>query len=70
MELPDSKDEEGNPVRGMVQNLEEDNAGIVLFGGAKSVKEGDKVQRTREIASVPVGDGLYLAALLTRLDGP
>ncbi len=58
VELPDSKDEEGNPVRGMVQNLEEDNAGIVLFGGARYVKEGDKVQRTKEIASLPVGEGL------------
>ncbi len=58
VELPDSKDEDGNPVRGMVQNLEEDNAGIVLFGGAQFVKEGDKVQRTKEIASLPVGDGL------------
>jgi F-type H+/Na+-transporting ATPase subunit alpha len=58
VELPDSKDEDGNPVRGMVQNLEEDNAGIVLFGGSKSVKEGDKVQRTKEIASLPVGEGL------------
>ena len=58
VELPDSKDEEGNPIRGMVQNLEEDNAGIVLFGGARYVKEGDKVQRTKEIASLPVGDGL------------
>ncbi len=58
VELPDSKDEEGKPVRGMVQNLEEDNVGIVLFGGSKSVKEGDKVQRTKEIASLPVGEGL------------
>ncbi len=58
VELPDSKDEEGKPIRGMVQNLEEDNVGIVLFGGAKSVIEGDKVQRTKEIASLPVGEGL------------
>jgi len=58
VELPDSKDEDGNPIRGMVQNLEEDNAGIVLFGGARFVKEGDKVQRTKEIASLPVGEGL------------
>ncbi len=58
IELPDSKDENGNPIRGMVQNLEEDNVGIVLFGGARFIKEGDKVQRTREIASLPVGEGL------------
>ncbi len=58
VELPDSRDEEGHPIRGMVQNLEEDNVGIVLFGGARFVREGDKVRRTREIASLPVGDGL------------
>lgn len=58
VELTESRDEEGNPIRGMVQNLEEDNVGIVLFGGANFVKEGDKVQRTKEIASLPVGEGL------------
>lgn len=58
VELPDSRDEDGKPIRGMVQNLEEDNVGIVLFGGAKFVKEGDKVQRTKEIASLPVGEGV------------
>lgn len=58
VELPDSKDNDGLPVRGMVQNLEEDNVGIVLFGGARFVKEGDSVQRTREIASLPVGEGV------------
>ncbi len=58
IELPDSKDDEGNPIRGMVQNLEEDNVGIVLFGGAQYIKEGDKVQRTQEIASLPVGEGI------------
>lgn len=58
VELPDSRDEDGKPIRGMVQNLEEDNVGIVLFGGARFVKEGDKVHRTKEIASLPVGNGL------------
>ncbi len=58
VELPDSRDEDGKPIRGMVQNLEEDNVGIVLFGGARFVKEGDKVQRTKEIASLPVGEGV------------
>ncbi|MFO8030445.1 MAG: F0F1 ATP synthase subunit alpha, partial [Cyclonatronaceae bacterium] len=58
VELPDSKDEDGNPIRGMVQNLEEDNVGIVLFGGTRFVKEGDQVHRTKEIASLPVGEGV------------
>ncbi|MDZ7714720.1 MAG: F0F1 ATP synthase subunit alpha [Balneolaceae bacterium] len=58
VDLPDSKDEEGNSVRGMVLNLEEDNVGIVLFGGTSAVEEGDTVRRTKDIASINVGDGL------------
>lgn len=58
VELPDSLDEEGNPIYGMVLNLEEDNVGIVLFGSTSAVEEGHSVRRTKEIASVPVGDGL------------
>ncbi|HEY6196854.1 MAG TPA: F0F1 ATP synthase subunit alpha [Candidatus Eisenbacteria bacterium] len=42
-------------VMGMVLNLEEDNVGAVLFGSDKNIKEGDRVERTGRIASVPVG---------------
>src|SRR5690625_4412532 len=58
VELPDSIDIDGNPVRGMVLNLEEDNVGIVLFGSSKVVEEGHQVRRTRNIASLQVGDGV------------
>jgi F-type H+-transporting ATPase subunit alpha len=58
VELPDSPDGEGNPVRGMVLNLEEDNVGIVLFGSSDLVEEGHTVKRTKSIASLQVGDGL------------
>ncbi|MDX1667153.1 MAG: F0F1 ATP synthase subunit alpha, partial [Saprospiraceae bacterium] len=58
VELPDSIDEDGNAVRGMVLNLEEDNVGVVLFGSTSAVEEGDTVRRTRDIASINVGDGL------------
>lgn len=58
VELPDSVDEDGNPIRGMVLNLEEDNVGIVLFGSSKVVEEGHTVKRTKSIASLNVGDGL------------
>lgn len=58
VELPDSVNEEGNPVRGMVLNLEEDNVGIVLFGSSKVVEEGHTVKRTKSIASLNVGDGV------------
>src|SRR5690625_8030859 len=53
-ELPDSIDTDGNPVRGMVLNLEEDNVGIVLFGSSKVVEEGKQVRRNRNIASMQV----------------
>lgn len=58
VELPDSIDRDGNPVRGMVLNLEEDNVGIVLFGSSNIVEEGHSVKRTKSIASLQVGEGL------------
>ena len=67
--LPDSKDEGGNPVEGMVLNLEEDNVGIVLFGSSTLVKEGHKVRRTKKIASIEVGDGV-LGRVLDPLGNP
>ena len=45
-------------VMAMVLNLEEDNVGVVLFGSDKNIKEGDRVERTGRIASVPVGKAL------------
>lgn len=56
--LPDSLDSNGDPIRGMVLNLEEDNVGIVLFGPTTFVEEGHTVKRTKNIASLEVGDGL------------
>ena len=45
-------------IMGMVLNLEEDNVGVVLFGSDKNIKEGDRVERTGRIASVPVGPAM------------
>jgi len=42
-------------VFGMALNLENTIVGIVIFGNDRQVKEGDKVQRTNSIISVPVG---------------
>ena len=72
VELPDSIDQNGNPIRGMVLNLEEDNAGIVLFGKSTPVEEGHTVKRTKSIASLPVGDeilGRVIDPLGRPLDG-
>ncbi len=47
-----------NGLRALVLNLEEDNVGVVLLGDPKGIKEGATVKRTKQIASVKVGDGL------------
>lgn len=43
---------------GMIQNLEAERVGIVLFGDFSTVAVGDEVRRTGRIMSVPVGDAL------------
>jgi F-type H+-transporting ATPase subunit alpha len=45
-------------LRAIVLNLEEDNVGAVLLGPSVGIKEGDTVKRTRQIASVNVGEGM------------
>ena len=47
-----------NGVQAIVQNLEEDNVGVVILGNADSISEGDVVKRTKRIASIKVGEGL------------
>lgn len=44
--------------QGIVQNLEEDNVGVVMLAETKTINEGDIVRRTRRIASIRVGDSL------------
>ena len=47
-----------NGVRAIALNLEEDNVGVVLLGESGTIKEGSKVKRTGQIASIKVGEGL------------
>jgi F-type H+-transporting ATPase subunit alpha len=47
-----------NGVRAIALNLEEDNVGVVLMGEGKNIKEGSKVSRTGQIASIKVGEGM------------
>ncbi|TYR33920.1 F0F1 ATP synthase subunit alpha [Sphingobacterium phlebotomi] len=47
-----------NGLEGIVLNLEEDNAGVVLLGSSDEIKEGDTVKRTKRIASIKVGEGM------------
>jgi F-type H+-transporting ATPase subunit alpha len=45
-------------VKAIALNLEEDNVGVVLMGEAAGIKEGAKVKRTGQIASIKVGEGV------------
>ncbi len=47
-----------NGIRGLALNLEENNVGVVIMGPDRNIHEGDRVERTGEIASVPVGEEL------------
>jgi F-type H+-transporting ATPase subunit alpha len=63
---------ERSGITGLTLNLESDNVGIAIFGEDSDIKEGDTVQRTKRIASVPVGDNLagrILDALGRPIDG-
>src|ERR1041384_2087759 len=59
-------------VYGIALNLEEESVGAVLLGEFKEIKEGDPVQRTGRIISVPVGEellGRVVNALGRPIDG-
>jgi F-type H+-transporting ATPase subunit alpha len=47
-----------NGVKAIALNLEEDNVGVVLMGDSGDIKEGTKVRRTGNIASIKVGEGM------------
>jgi F-type H+-transporting ATPase subunit alpha len=54
---------------GIVLNLEVDNVGVVLLGEATDIKEGDKVKRTKRIASIMAGEGM-LSRVINTLGEP
>ncbi len=61
-----------NGVKAIALNLEEDNVGVVLMGESTEIKEGDKVKRTGQIASIMVGEGMcgrVINTLGTPIDG-
>lgn len=47
-----------NGIQAIALNLEEDNVGLVLMGPSEKIQEGDKVRRTGQVASIPVGEGM------------
>src|SRR5476651_632906 len=58
-----------NGVKAIALNLEEDNVGVVLMGDAAGIKEGAKVKRTGQIASIKVGEGM-LGRVINTLGEP
>lgn len=48
-----------NGVKGVAMNLEESNVGVILLNDVDSITENMTVRRTGEIASIPVGEGLF-----------
>ncbi len=47
-----------NGTIGLALNLDEDTIGAVVLGGVEAIEEGQTVEATGEILSVPVGDGV------------
>jgi F-type H+-transporting ATPase subunit alpha len=47
-----------NGVQAIALNLEEDNVGVVMMGEYSEIREGAKVRRTGQIASIKVGEGM------------
>ncbi len=47
-----------NGTYGMALNLEENSVAVVMLGDDADIKEGDTVERTHEVVSVPVGEAL------------
>ena len=61
-----------NGIKGMVQDIQKDEIGCILFGSDTGIKEGTKVARTKKKAGIPVGDkfiGRVINALGAPIDG-
>ena len=61
-----------NGLKGMVQDIQKDEIGCILFGSVTGIKEGTKVARTKKKAGIPVGDkfiGRVINALGAPIDG-
>ncbi len=58
-----------NGVKGMVQNIERDRIGVILFGDEEDIVEGSRGIRTGKMAGIPVGDA-YLGRVVDALGAP
>ena len=48
-----------NGVKGVALNLEESTVGVILLNDVNKVTENMTVKRTGQIASIPVGEGVF-----------
>lgn len=70
LRFPDAPD--GEEIQGIALNLEEGVVGTIILGSFDHIKEGDTVERTGEILSVPVGEamiGRVVDPLMRPIDG-
>lgn len=58
-----------NGVKGMVQDIRQNEIGVILFGRDTGIKEGTKVIRTKKKAGVPVGEG-FVGRVVNALGEP
>ena len=58
-----------NGVRGLALNLEEETVGAIILGEYSTIKEGDEVKTTGEVASVPVGEN-FIGRVVNALGQP
>ena len=58
-----------NGVKGMVQDIRQNEIGCILFGRDTGIKEGTKVVRTKEKAGVPAGKG-FIGRVVNALGEP
>src|SRR6201989_1706989 len=56
-------------VLGVAMNLDEHSIGAVILGDFETIEQGQQVKRTRNVLSVPVGDG-FLARVINPLGQP
>ena len=58
-----------NGVKGMVQDIRQNEIGVILFGRDHGIHEGIKVVRTKKKAGIPVGEG-FIGRIINALGEP
>ena len=58
-----------NGVKGMVQDIRQNEIGVILFGRDHGIHEGTKVVRTKKKAGIPVGKG-FIGRIINALGEP